>query len=397
MGGLSSKRSSKRANSARKRDSRSRFGGLLLITLALAACGTLRPDPRLPVSPTPTGKLGSASSPPLPNVTLPTNVTLPSTAAPTDFDTAALNSRILSQISPRAPEADLPIGPGDLIEVSVFEVEELSKLKLRVPVSGNVTLPLLGQIPAAGRTATDLEEEIRVRLQRKYMHSPQVSIFIHEHQSQRISVIGAVRKGGVYTLASRLRLADALALAEGLTDDADHVIYLIRRVPAGTFIRSQAGVAPTKAPIPRLRGVATEEVMAAIDLEALADGKEELNVALEPGDVIHVPRAGAYYVGGSVERSGSYLLKSKTTVDQAILAAGGVKDVAELEDIRVYRAKPGGGREVLMFNLKEFAKGETAPEIQKNDVIVVGKSASKAFWYGVVDFFKGIFAVSKGL
>lgn len=227
------------------------------------------------------------------------------------------------------------------------------------------------------------------------MHDPQVSVFVHEHQSQRISVIGAVRKGGIYTLSSQLRLADALALAEGLTDDADHMVYLIRRVPAGTVVRAVAGQEAPK--VPPLPGTATEEVMASIDLEALAGGREELNVALRAGDVIHVPRAGSFYVGGSVERPGSFFLKSKTTVEQAILAAGGVKDVADWEDIRLYRAKPGGEREVIALNLKKFEEGQPAPELQKNDVVVVGKSASKAFWYGFYDFFRGIFGLSKGL
>ncbi len=316
---------------------------------------------------------------------------------PLDGGAAVLNSRLLNHVSPPTGDTDLPIGAGDMIEVSVFEVEELSKLKLRVPLRGTITLPLLGAISAAGRTPIELEDEIRQRLQQKYMHNPQVSVFVHEHQSQRISVIGAVRKGGVYALTSRLRLADALALAEGLTDDADQVVYLIRRLPAGTVARAQAGAGTARASVPSLPGAGTEDVMAAIDLEALAAGREELNVGLEAGDVIHVPRAGSYYVGGSVERPGSFFLKAKTTVQQAILAAGGVKDVADWEDIRLYRAKTGGEREVLTFSLKNFEKGQGAPELQKSDVVIVGKSGSKAFWYGFVNFFKGVFGLSKGL
>jgi polysaccharide export outer membrane protein len=355
----------------------------------LAGCGLARQraPQQNPPAPTLTAQAGQAA----PNV-----VATGSPAPPTDFGAAALNSRILNHVSPPVTDTDLPIGPGDLIEVSVFEVEELSKLKVRVPLRGTITMPLLGPIPAAGRTAIELEDDIRARLQQKFMHNPQVSVFLHEHQSQRISVIGAVRKGGVYTLSSRLRLADALALAEGLTDDADHVIYLIRRVPAGTVVRAQAGGAPAKAPVPPLPGTATEEIMLPIDLEALASGQDELNVALQGGDVIHAPRAGSYYIGGSVEKPGSFFLKSKTTIHQAILAAGGVKDVADWGDIRLYRNKPGGDREVLTLNLNEFEKGQASPEIQKSDVIVVGKSASKAFWYGMYDFFKGIFGIAKG-
>lgn len=314
--------------------------------------------------------------------------------APAEPGTAALNTRLLAQVSPAGGE-DLPIGPGDLVEVSVFEVQELTGLKVRVPVRGTITLPLIGEVPASGRTAQELEAAIRERLQEKYMHDPQVSVFVLEQKSQRISVLGAVRRGGVYPMTSQLRLADALALAEGLADDADHVVYLIRRVPAGTVALAQAGQPAAAVPAPA--GGPTEEVMAAIDLEQLASGRDELNVVLQAGDVIQVPKAGSYYVSGAVQKPGSFFLKSRTTLQQAISAAGGVTSTADWDDVRIYRTNPDGSREVLEFSLEAIEKGAPAPEIRKHDVIVVGKSYAKAFFFGVADFFKGIFGFSKGI
>src|SRR5260370_1994624 len=87
-------------------------------------------------------------------------------------------------------------------------------------------------------------------------------------------------------------------------------------------------------------GEGTAEVMAPIDLSELADGREDLNVQLRSGDVVQVPRAGSVYVGGSVERPGSFLLRGKTTAQQAIFAAGGVKDVADWNDVRRYPKAP---------------------------------------------------------
>src|SRR5262249_12335985 len=202
------------------------------------------------------------------------------------------------------------------------------------------------------------EEEIRSRLQKKFMHDPQVSVFLQEHNSQRISVIGAVRKGGVINLNRPLRLADALALAEGLTDDADRLVYVIRRVPMSAVPAGMdAGAGSKGAPAPR---DGTAEVMAPIDLSELANGREDLNVALRAGDVVHVPRAGSVYVGGSVEKPGSLLLKGKTTVQQAILAAGGVKDVANWGDIRLYRKSAAGKVEVTTYDLEAFEEGKPA-------------------------------------
>ena len=134
-----------------------------------------------------------------------------------------------------------------------------------------------------------------------------------------------------------------------------------------------------------------------IDLSELADGREDLNVALRAGDVVHVPRAGSVYVGGSVERPGSFLLRGKTTAQQAIFAAGGVKDVADWSDVRLYRKTPAGKVEVTVYDLEAFEQGKPAPELQRNDVVVVGKHAGKAFFYGFLDFFKGALGVAKGI
>src|SRR5260370_7152902 len=127
----------------------------------------------------------------------------------------------MEQAARSSEESDLPVGTGDLLEISVFEVEELSKIRLRVPGRGVISLPLIGQIQATGRTTAELEEEIRARLQRKFMHDPQVSVFLQEHNSQRISVIGAVRKGGVFNLTRPLRLPHPPPPPHSLTDAPD--------------------------------------------------------------------------------------------------------------------------------------------------------------------------------
>ena len=409
--------------------------GVAVGGFVLVACGSVRPDPQvassLPTGPASAAAVGERSNP-LPrevSSSRPLSSTvslaaqepakppfgqgeasseaktfsklpltpLSSGPIPTNLGVSALNTRILSQVSPPVALEDLPLGPGDLIEVSVFEVQELSKLKIRVPLNGRITFPLLGSMGAGGLTPVELEEEIRARLQARFMHDPQVSVFVLEQKSHRVSVIGAVRKGGVLTYTGQLRLADALAMAEGLAEDADHVIYLIRRVPAGTVARAKAGEA-----LPPQAGVlapesASEEITVAIDLDTLASGKEELNVPLKAGDVIHVPRAGSFYVGGEVTRPGTFPLKVRMTLDQAILAAGGVKNVADWSDVRIYRPGESGKQEVLTFDLSEIEKGKPAPEVQRNDVVLVGKSAAKTFVYGMLDFVKGIFNIGLGV
>ncbi len=394
--------------------SNARFVVASVVAITLTACGSTRSLDGVDQSGLLRDTSGSPSRPADPAARS-TDPGRPSKEPGLAPSTAALNSRLLEQSARSSEDTDLPVGAGDLLEISVFEVEELSKIRLRVPLRGVISLPLLGQIQAAGRTTAELEDEIRTRLQRKFMHDPQVSVFLTEHNSQRVSVIGAVRKGGVFTLNRPIRLADALALAEGLTDEADRHVYVIRRVPiaaapgaagagtgaagAGTGVAGAgagaAGVARTAGSPPGRD--ATAEVMAPIDLSELADGREDLNVALRSGDVVHVPRAGSVYVGGTVERPGSFLLRGKTTVQQAILAAGGVKDVADWSDVRLYRKAPSGEVEVTSYDLEAFEQGKPAPELQRNDVVVVGKHAGKAFFYGFIDFFKGALGVAKGI
>jgi polysaccharide export outer membrane protein len=192
-----------------------------------------------------------------------------------------------------------------------------------------------------------------------------------------------------------MRLADALGMADGITEEAGHIVYVIRRVPADSTTPAHAGgtVREPDAATASASGAAPaettmREVMTAVDLDALAGGREDLNLSLQPGDVIDVPRAGSYYVGGEVQRPGSFLLKSRTTVDQAIVAAGGMKDVADWDDVRLYRSGLGGNRDVSKFSVNDFEKGKPAPDVRKEDVIIVGKSGTKAFLYGVRDFFR---------
>jgi len=279
--------------------------------------------------------------------------------------------RALARSDDETPDPRL--GPGDLIEISVFDVPELSQIKLRIPNSGQVTLPLVGSFPASGATALELQSQISNHLKTKFMHDPQVSVFVHEHKSQRVSVIGAVKQGGVFPMSGEVRLADALGLAGGISEEAGSVVYVVRRVAVNSAGSKSAEV---------------EQGMTVIDLATLASGRQELNLPLQAGDVVEVPRAGTFYVGGEVQKPGPFPLKGRTTLDQAAMAAGGVSPAADWDDVRLYRSRPDGTKEVTKYSMNDFEDGKPGPELQANDVVIVGKSAGKAVLYGVRDFFK---------
>lgn len=108
------------------------------------------------------------------------------------------------------------IAPQDLLEIDVFKVPDLSK-EVRVDDGGNITLALIGTVHAQGMSASQLEKQIASRLEKDYMHNPQVNVLVKESTASKITVSGAVNKPGVYPLAGDTTLTQAIALAEGLS------------------------------------------------------------------------------------------------------------------------------------------------------------------------------------
>lgn len=126
------------------------------------------------------------------------------------------------------------IGPSDLIEISVFQVPDLSRT-VRVSTQGALTLPLVGRVEAGGLTAQELEALIAKKLSENYLQDPQVSVFIKEYISQRVTVEGSVNKPGVFPISGKTTLLQAIAMAGGLDKLANqNDIMLFRDRKDGT-------------------------------------------------------------------------------------------------------------------------------------------------------------------
>ena len=97
------------------------------------------------------------------------------------------------------------IGPLDVLDVSVFKVPELSK-SVQVADSGSINLPLVGEVQASGRTAQEMERDIAAKLGAKYLRNPQVTVYVKEYNSQRVTIEGAVKKPGVYPIKGKTSL-----------------------------------------------------------------------------------------------------------------------------------------------------------------------------------------------
>lgn len=154
-------------------------------------------------------------------------------AMPAPQASAATAQRpMFAAVSPIAPPAksglkDYRIGPDDLLEVQVFGVDQLSRT-VRVNSRGLISLPLVGIVPVGGSTAQEAEAAITARLAESYLQDPQVSLFIKEYTSQRVTIEGAVNKPGIYPLRGETSLLQSLALAGGqasLSDMSEVIVF----------------------------------------------------------------------------------------------------------------------------------------------------------------------------
>jgi len=246
------------------------------------------------------------------------------------------------------------IGPKDLLTISVFEVPELN-ITVRVSEDGTITLPLLGQIKVDGLSRFDLERKLASLLEKNYLKNAQVTIFIKEYQSKRVSVIGAVKNPGNYELIGKQSLLQMLSLAGGLTEEASDRIIIIR----------QYSNEKTKSLI--------------IDLEELMlKGNPKLNIPIYPSDIINVPveRFTDIYVFGQVNNPGHIKMKkiSQLTLLRAIAQAGGFTDRARKSGVIIKRTEDG--KEIqIKVNIKKILSGKKPDIILKsNDIIFVPES-----------------------
>jgi polysaccharide biosynthesis/export protein len=272
----------------------------------------------------------------------------------------------LASAALRSPSstADYRLGPQDLIEITVFNVEQGSQVvtgllprttQVRVSEEGSITLPLLGDIPVAGLTPSVLEQTLRQRFD-EYLYNPQVGVQVKEYKSQRISVVGAVRQPGVFHMTGPNTLVDLLAMAGGITERAGNQVLVHRQGKE-------------------------ERHTNVVDLQALAGNPTVVNMPIQPGDVIEVPQAGTFFVDGAVLKPGSYPFSRPYTLTQALVVAGGVNtNLSDESNVTILRRR--GSLEVnrISVDLKEIQAGNAADlPVEPDDVIVVPINSAKWF------------------
>jgi polysaccharide export outer membrane protein len=340
-----------------------RYATLLLAAIVAAGCAT---DHGLPTA-TPAAPGGGAREPGTATAAGPGATRMP--AAPMVAPPPPVS------LAPAATvESDYKLAPKDQVAVTVYGQDDLTRT-LRVSQSGTITLPLLGEVQAAGLSPSELEQRIESGLRGRYLVNPRVTVSVAEFQGRQFAVMGAVNQPGAYPLKTNsTTVMLALSEAKGVKDTADRVAYVLRARPR-----------------------AEEPQPLTVDLEALLrQGHPAHNVVVEAGDSVYVPEANTYYVAGEVEKRGAFVLRRDTTLSKALTEAGGVTKRASTGEVKIVRTQPGGEKqEIGPFDIREVMAGDRSQDVtlQAHDVVVVPQSGAKAAAYGVLDFFKGLFSV----
>jgi len=186
-----------------------------------------------------------------------------------DHDAGTLSLLLIPLEQSRTHSADAyRIGPDDVLAISVFGHDDLSKT-MKVSPDGLINFPLIGNIGASGRTVDDVAEDIQERLAANYLVDPHVTVSVWEYLSQWVNVIGAVMKPGRYYMTGPMTVIDAISQAGGVTSAASDTIQVTRR-------RQQSDPA------------SAGEVISVSTASLLGEGAEGAVVRLRPGDVVNV-------------------------------------------------------------------------------------------------------------
>jgi len=308
-------------------------------------------------------------------------------------------ARLWQQGKQESATGDYPIGPGDVIEISVPGMEEIKVVSQRVTGEGTISLPFVGVIDASGMTDKTLREEIRRRLETNYMRNPQISLFVKEFRSRQVAVIGAVQKPGLYNLASSAdTVLGMISQAGGMTALAAERILFILAEPvdsakAKEIVDSLPAELVSQDPSPLiLKNI--DPIVISLDSINRIGHERYLNIPARPGDIVMVPGGGEVLVQGWVGKPGAYKITSGLTILGAVAAAGGTVFPADNGSVELIRTNNQGQKTSFVANLDAIKAGEQPDlPLREGDVIDVSSTGPKLVAYGFYRFFTSVMNV----
>jgi len=326
----------------------------LLLTLLLPAC-----------IPLPAQQAQPAQAQPAPGDINPPQAGVP---AP-----APQNAPPVQQLPPDTVRPNYVLGPNDQVLIRAPEAEELDNRPFRIDGDGNVNLPLVGRIHAAGMSLQEFEADL-VRRLREYIREPQVFVTVSQFRSEPVFFVGLFVRPGIYPLQGNRTLMEMLSSVGGLLQTADRHITVTRHEEYGPIPLPDAIVDPEKK-------VSTVE----INLGSLRQNMNPAeNILLQPYDVISVGRAEMVYVNGEVGRVGGVELAERDSISiaQALSQSGGFGRDANREKVRILRPILGTNRRyAIEVNAKLLFEGKGLDlPLLPGDIVYVPRSYTRQFW-----------------
>jgi polysaccharide export outer membrane protein len=207
---------------------------------------------------------------------------------------------VLSCVMSMAGAAEVLLGPGDVLKISVYGNPDLG-LETRVSEAGTITFPLIGPVALGGLSTAAAEKKISSQLETGgFLKAAQVNIIVTQLQSQQVSVLGQVNRPGRYPIDGKRTLLDLLALAGGISVDGADTVNLIRK----------------------RNGAVTKDVVDVVQMVRTGELSQDFELA--GNDILFIERAPRFYIYGEVQRPGLFKLERNMSVVQALSAGGGL-------------------------------------------------------------------------
>jgi len=242
-----------------------------------------------------------------------------------------------------AVEAEYFVGNGDVLDINVYENEDLSTT-VRVTADKTIRVPLIGEVSVNSLTVSQVSRKLEGLFADGYLVNPQVDVFIKEYRSKKATILGQVRNPGLFELRGETTLLEFISKAGGMMIDAGNVAT-IKRKKIGKI----------------------QEDNITIDLKHLIEeGDTSLNIPIKDGDSVYIAKADNFYVSGEIKKPDSYKLDSDVTVIKAITRAGGFSKIAAKGKVRIIRIIDGKKQVLENVNMDEA--------VLPDDVIVVPES-----------------------
>jgi len=260
------------------------------------------------------------------------------------------------------------IGPGDIVDVTVFGKPQFSRQGVKIDARGMMRMPLVKQeIMAACRTEDELAADI-TNLLKEYIREPEVIVQIKEYLAEPVAVIGSVRTPSRFQLQRRARLLEMLTLVNGPADNAGRTIQVVHQ----------------GSPVNCSSNAETESMADQVDYFQLSEtlrGEEKANPYVRAGDVISIAKADEIYVIGNVVRPAAIALNQPLTVTRAIAMAGGTMPDSKKNEIHIIRQTAGSTqKQELIVSLEAINRHQSEDVVMMpNDIVEVPTSAGKRF------------------